>query len=169
VPIYVANGRVEKGELRIAARDKMESAIKRWRDCRVSITVEKLHAHRSVRQNDAYWSVLIPRIQAAFTTKGITAGRDPVVTHEVLKAQFMDADLVQNGRIRGYLSDTGLLIGTHTPDLSTLQFIDFWDRIADHAAMYWDTVIPQPNPQWREEAEDEAAAIEMTRPQEHAS
>ncbi len=148
MPIYVANGRVKSGELRIAAPDKMAAAIKRWRDCPV-----KIHATRSRPQNDYYWSVVIARVQAVFKARDISAGNDPDVTNEVLKAQFMDPELVRTGQIPGYLSDTGLTLGTHTRDLNKLQFIEYLERVVDHAAEHWDTYIPPPDKLWREHAE----------------
>lgn len=156
MPIYTATARVSKGEL-CSPRD-LATAFRRWKDCPVRITVEKLHATRSLPQNDYYWSVVIPRIQHAFTARGIDAGKDPDVTNDVLKTQFMDPELVRKGLIRGFLSDTGLLIGTHTRDLNKLQFIEYLERIVDHAAEYWKTYIPPPDKLWRQHAETEGDA-----------
>lgn len=150
--IYTGVGRIAKGELRVDTK-AMAAIVARRRDCRVRLTLEKLYATRSLPQNDYYWSVVVRRVQAAFKKKGIEAGRDPYVTHEILKSQFMDPELVRTGQIRGFLSDTGLLIGTHTPDLNKLQFIDYLERIVDHAATAWDTYIPPPDPLWRQHAE----------------
>lgn len=157
MPRYVASGRVEHGQLHIRAMRKMEHALMAWRDCEVTVTVEKVHATRSKPQNDYYWSVVVARVREAFRKKGIDAYRDPKLTHEVLKSQFMDPELVRLGKIRGFLSDTGLLLGTSTTELNKLQFIEYLDRIIDHAAQYWDTYIPPPDPLWREHALEEAA------------
>lgn len=150
---YCSTGHVKDGLLYIRSKRQMDTEIKSWKDGEVLITVERAHAHRSQAQNAFYWSVVIPRIQGAFAKKGIEAGERPDVTNEVLKAQFMDPGLVSKGRIRGFLSDTGLLIGTHTSDLNKLEFIEYLERIVDHAATAWDTYIPPPDPNWREQAE----------------
>lgn len=152
---YCSTGHIKDGQLYIRSKRQMDDEIRQWKDGEVTITVERAHAHRSNAQNAYMWSVVIPRIQDAFKKKGIAAGEDPNVTNEVLKAQFMDPGLVSKGRIRGFLSDTGLLIGTHTADLNKLEFIEYLERIVDHAAANWDCYIPPPDPNWREQAERE--------------
>lgn len=152
--IYTGTGRIVKGDLRVDTT-AMAAEVARRRDCPVRITIEKLHATRSMPQNDYYWAVVVPRIQSGFKKRGIAVGDDTDVTHEVLKAQFMDPELVRTGQIRGFISDTGLTIGTHTPDLNKLQFIDYLERIGEHAALHWDTYIPPPDPLWRQHAEQE--------------
>lgn len=152
---FCTTGRVEGGQLYMRNKRQMEAELKRWKPGDVVITIERAHAHRSTAQNAYYYAVVIPRIQEAFKKRGIDAGRRPDVTNEVLKAQFMDHQLVSRGRISGFLSDTGLLIGTHTSDLNKLEFIEYLERIVDHAAANWDCYIPPPDPNWREQAERE--------------
>lgn len=152
---FCTSGQIKDGTLYMRNRKSMESDLKRWKDCEVTITIERAHAHRSKAQNDYMWSVVIPRVQDVFKKKQIDAWRDPKLTSEVLKSQFMDPRLVQQGRIRGFLSDTGLLIGTHTSDLNKLEFIEYLERICEHAAAHWDCYIPPPDPQWREHIERE--------------
>ena len=165
--------RVEKGHLFVRNKRRMDATVKALRDGEYVLTIERAHAHRSQLQNAFYWSVVIPRIQEAFKTKGIQAHRDPKLTNEVLKSQFMDPELVRTGAINGFLSDTGLLIGTHTSDLNKLQFIEYLERVVDHAAEYWDTYVPPPNPNWKEQAEREAVAQDprdtMRREKGHAA
>ena len=157
---FCASGRVLAGTLYIRNKKEMDGAFRGWKDGEVTITIERAHATRSTAQNAYYWSVVIPRVQEAFKKEGITAGDDPNLTNEVLKAQFMDPRLVNEGRIRGFLSDTGLLIGTHTRDLNKLEFIEYLDRICDHAAEYWKTYITPPDPLWREHAEREQPTVD---------
>jgi len=152
---FTCGGRTEAGKLRVRNARRYDEAVAAFGDCEVLVTIEKAHATRSKPQNDYMWAVVIPRIQQAFKKKGIEAGDRPDVTNEVLKAQFMDPELVRTGRIRGFLSDTGLLIGTHTSDLNKLQFIEYLERLVDHAAANWDCYIPPPDPNWREQAERE--------------
>lgn len=152
---FCTTGRVEDGQLYMRNMEEMRAEMKRWKPGEVVITIERAHAHRSTAQNSYYWGVVVPRIQDAFRKKAIEAGDRPDVTNEVLKAQFMDPQLVSRGRIRGFISDTGLLIGTHTSDLNKLEFIEYLERIAEHAAANWDCYIPPPDPNWREQAERE--------------
>lgn len=152
--IYTGTGRIVAGELRVHTKE-MTAAVLRRKDCRVRITVEKLHATRSKPQNDYYWAVVVPRITTAFKARGVTRIANDDTTHEVMKSMFMDPELVRTGQIRGFISDTGLTLGTHTPDLNKVQFIEYLERIVDHAAANWDTYIPPPDPLWREHAEQE--------------
>lgn len=155
---FVTSGYVKAGEVHLRNTRKLEQEFRSWRNCSLVVTFEKLYATRSLPANDYMWAVLIPRIQKVFKDRGITAGDDPVVTHEVLKSQFMDPELVRTGRIRGYISEGGLMIGTHTPDLTTVEFFEYLERICYHAAEYWDCYVPPPDKNWREKAEAETAA-----------
>lgn len=150
---FCTTGRIEDGQLYMRNKNEMRDELTAWKDGEVIITIERAHAHRSTAQNAYYWGVVVPRVQDAFKKKGIEAGDRPDVTNEVLKAQFMDPQLVSRGRIRGFISDTGLLIGTHTSDLNKLEFIEYLERIVEHAATSWDCYIPPPDPNWREQAE----------------
>lgn len=160
----VSKGRVENGHLHINNLRKLELRLARRRNCDVVVTIEKLYAHRTKPMNDYWWAVIVARVQTKFLEKGIIQREDPQLVHEILKSQFMDPELIRLGRIRGFISDTGLAIGTSTTDLSTLEFMELWDRVSDHAAQYWDLYLPPPDPNWRENAEraeeEERAAAE---------
>lgn len=151
----VTTAKVTRGKLHVRNWNRVQERLEHSKDGEYVIRIQRKHAIRSKALNAYYWSVVIARVQRAFKEKQIDAGDDPEVTHEVLKAQFMDPELVRTGDIRGFISDTGLTLGTHTPDLNTLQFIEYLDRIVDHAAEYWDCYIPPPDPMWREHAEQE--------------
>lgn len=157
---YVASGRVDGGKLRIFHRRELLEALTQWRDCRVTVTVERQHAHRSSLQNAYYWSVVVQRVRAALRdgkngSRFIAAAVDDEMTHECLKAQFMDPELVRTGELRGFISEDGLTLGTTTTQLNKLQFGEYMDRIIDHAALHWDCYIPPPDPLWREHMEDD--------------
>lgn len=161
---YVLTGRLEKGEVRMRNVPKMRAALVRKRDCDVVVTIEKLHAHRSKPQNDYMWAVVVPRIQTTFRKRRIVAlNDDPKLVHEFLKAHFMDPELIRTGKIRGWITPDGLTIGTSTTDLNKLEFIEYLERIVEHAATAWDTYIPPPDPNWRENlerAEEEERILE---------
>lgn len=151
----VTNGKIEGGKLHVFNRHEMADALLHWKDCPVTITVEKQHAIRSRPQNDYYWSVVVQRIRVALRdgkagSRFIAAAIDDDMTHECLKAQFMDPELVRTGVLRGFISEEGLTLGTSTRQLNKLQFMDYLDRIIDHAALHWDCYIPPPDPLWRE-------------------
>jgi hypothetical protein len=152
---YVGTGKIEGGHLHAFHKREMTEALLTWKDCLVTITIERLHATRSKLQNDYYWGVVIPRLCETFRKRKLPQGNDPDLMHESLKAQFMDPELVRTGLLRGFISEGGLTLGTSTTQLSKLQFMDYLERIVDHAALHWDTYIPPPDPLWREHAEAE--------------
>jgi hypothetical protein len=152
---YVGNGKIEGGKLHVFNRHEMADSLLHWRDCHVTITVEKQHATRSKPQNDYYWSVVVQRIRVALRdgkagSRYIAAAVDDHMTHECLKAQFMDPELVRTGKLRGFISEEGLTLGTTTTELNKLQFMDYLDRIIDHSALHWSCYVPPPDPLWRE-------------------
>lgn len=151
----VASVRLEGGKITVRNRRQFDEALAQLQDCNGTLTFERSHATRSKAQNDYYYAVVVPRIQTKFKSLGLMAGRDTEATHEALKAQFMDPALVESGAIRGFISDSGLTLGTSTSDLNKLEFIEYLERIVMHAAAHWDCYIPDPDPQWREKAEAE--------------
>lgn len=147
-------GRVAGGKLIVSDRRKFDAHIARWKDCRVSITVEKLHATRSKAQNDYYWSVIVARIAGEWSAK-LRRVVPPAEVHELLKAQFLPHDLAAKGE-NGTLIN-GLIIGGSTTKLNKLEFIGYLEAIVGWAAEKWDIYLPDPDPLWRQHAESEAA------------
>lgn len=156
--IYVGSGRVEKGQLHIAHPEKIAEAAQHTRDCRVVITVTRLVATRSLLQNAYYWSVVVELVATHLTKARPARPFSPEETHEILKAQFIDPKLILDGLIPGQVLN-GLAIGASTTSLNKLQFIEFLERIVWWAAEKWDLFIPDPDPDWKSKAEQEAAAV----------
>ena len=149
-----ANGRIQRGRLSISRRGDFIAALASWRDCPVSVTVERLRATRSKAQNDYYWSVVVARVAGAWAKKLQRPVSDEEA-HELLKAQFLPHDMAQRGE-NGTLIN-GLVIGGSTKKLNKLQFIEYLEAIVGWAAEKWDCYIPDPDPEWRQHAESEAA------------
>lgn len=145
-------GRVEGGKLFISKRQDFDQAIARWKDCRVSVVVERLHATRSKAQNDFYWSVVVARIAGHWAAK-MKRNVSPEEVHELLKAQFIPPDKAQRGE-NGTLIN-GLVIGGTTTKLNKLEFIEYLESIVGWAAEKFDLYIPDPDAEWRQRAEAE--------------
>lgn len=154
--IYAGGGRIVKGELR-AHTKAMAEAVKTCRDCQVLITVERVLATRSLLQNAYYWSVVVALVATTFTKARPNRPFSPLETHEILKAQFIDPNLILEGIIPGQVIN-GLSIGASTTDLNKLQFIEYLERIVWWAAEKYDLYIPDPDPDWKRKAAEEAAA-----------
>lgn len=152
---YLTNGEIRKGKLYIVKKREMDEQFQHWRDCAVTVRVQRKRKTRSLAQLAWYWPVVIPRCTTVFNKDPTAVVKfDDKQTHEMLKALFMDPSLVLAGLIRGRIMN-GLVIGSTTRDLNTLQFIEFTERIVMWAAER-DIVIPDPDPQWREHALEEA-------------
>jgi hypothetical protein len=144
---YVTSARLEKGVLTIRNRRQMDEALKRWQDCNCIVTIERAHATRSKAQNDYYHSVVVARIADKFK-------RDPKEMHEILKAVHLPHAKAQRGE-NGTLMN-GYVIGGSTTKLNKLEFIEYLETIVQWAAER-DIVIPDPDPDWRAHAEEEAS------------
>lgn len=155
--IHVGRGRIEKGELKLAKTDDLREAVSHCRDCVVMLTLERVTATRSLPQNAYYWSVVVELVAKKYTESRKHRPFSPKETHEILKAQFFDPNLVLEGLIPGQIIN-GLCIGVSTTDLNKLQFIEYLERIVWWAAEKMDLYIPDPDPDWKLKAQQEAAA-----------
>ncbi len=152
--VYSATGRIEGGRLYLRSRRQMDKALETWKDCEVTFTVEKSHATRSSAQNAYFHSVVVAMVSDR-------TGYTPKEAKELLKAMCLPHDLAESGE-NGRLVN-GMVIGGSTAKLNVLQFIDFLDECVRYAAEKMDIVIPDPDPQWRENAKkalDEKAALD---------
>jgi hypothetical protein len=139
--------RITSGKLRVYSRRQFDKLIAALPDCECILTLEKAHATRSRPQNDYYFAVVVDRIAAKWKKPTKDA-------HELLKAQFLPHDLAAKG-LNGTLIN-GLVIGGSTAKLNKLQFIEYLETIVGWAAEKWDLYIPDPDPLWRERAEEAA-------------
>lgn len=113
------------------------NAFKQFEGKRVTITVEKWKRKRSYLQNAYYHGVVIELLYAQFKDFGEHVDRETV--HEMLKAKFLPRELIGTG---------GEIIGTYsgsTASLSTVEFIEYVERIQQWAAETFGLVIPDPN------------------------
>lgn len=144
----VATAFVTGGKLHIRNRRKFDELISGWRDCPAIVTVERAHATRSSKQNKYYNAVVVPRIASALR-------QDPKFTHELLKAQFLPHEAAERGA-NGRLMN-GLVIGGTTTKLNKLEFIEYLEAIVMWAAEKLHVYIPDPDPEWKQHAQQEAA------------
>lgn len=154
---FVCGGRLRSGAVHVSNRRRMDEILRGWKDCNVILTIERAHATRSEAQNAYLWAVINERVADHFSK---TTGRrvSPVDAHELLKAQFLPHRLAQEGR-NGTLMN-GLVIGGTTTTLNKLEFIEYIETVVGWAAEKWNLYLPDPNPDWRAEAEEEKRKAE---------
>lgn len=136
---YVSGGRVEGGRLQLRNKRAFDTALAKFKDGEVLVTIERAHATRSDAQNRYLWAVVIDLI-ADHT------GFTPDETHECLKAKFLPKKLAfADGN--GVVVDE-YVIGGSTRKLNKVEFGEYIEAIRTWAAEYLGVVIPDPVEQW---------------------
>lgn len=110
----------------------------RFNNKEVLLSIHQQKKKRSNDQNKYYWAVVIPMIQQGlFDLQGEYFGIED--THNFLKQEFNFKEIVNK--------DTGeaLKIGLSTTQLTTVEFMDFLDKIIDFADKFLNIKIPPPN------------------------
>lgn len=111
---------------------------KRFAGIDAEIELRKRRTKRSKKQNDYYWSVVVPLIAEE-------CGYSSDQMHQALKVKFLSQEDLSRGLMR---------VGS-TTKLSTAEFVEFTDRVVLWAAEYLGVIIPQPE---REPAKRKKAA-----------
>jgi hypothetical protein len=138
----VFSGRVTGGKLHVRGWKALD-----WRDCEVTITVEKKHAIRSLDANRYYFGVCLALISEH---TGYTVDE----LHDWAKQKFIPKHVAicdKNGEIKD-----DLVIGGTTTRLNRVQFYEYVEAIRKFAAEELSIDIPDPDPNWREKTETAA-------------
>lgn len=124
---YVISGTVKDGVLSVPQLEKLFAAVKRWKNGDVLITVERVHATRSLEQNALYWTGYV-RPLADFT------GYDPRWIHAYLKKRFLPAKhlLIQNRH--GEVVEEADVDALTTTRLNKNEFTEYLQAIEGWAA-----------------------------------
>jgi hypothetical protein len=132
---YITTGVIEGGKLEIRNRAGLSQALRGMKDGEVLVSIVRLRACRSQRQNAWYWGVIVQML-ADHT------GYTPDEMHEVLKAKFIPKRFaVSDGN--GEIQDE-LVIGGSTSILNTVEFGEYCEAIRQWAADSLHVVIPDP-------------------------
>lgn len=132
----ITSGRVEGGKLQVRNRKWLEGRLRKLRDCEVSITVERLHATRSLAQNAWYFGVVLAALE-----DHTGYGKDEL--HELMKQMHLPrhrAICDGNGEVKGEF-----VIGGTTTRLNKVEFGEYCERIRKWAAEQLGVNIPDPN------------------------
>lgn len=142
---YSFTAQIEDGRLKVGlkALQLLREAVKGWRRCPVTVTIQRQHATRSLDANAYYWGVVIEHISEH-------TGYTPEETHEALKTMFLPKRLAMLGQ-NGELHDE-LVIGGSTTVLNKVEFYEYCERVREFAGEKLGVRIPAPDPHWREHA-----------------
>ncbi len=102
----------------------------------VSLTITVKKKTRSNKQNAYYWGVVIPMVQEAMNEYGQDFSKDE--THDYLKKEFNWVEVeTKNGHY--------MKVPRSTSKLSTIEFMDYKEKIQQFGAQVLDIYIPDPN------------------------
>lgn len=96
---------------------------------------------RSTQQNAYYWGAIIPLVFEGLQHLGFETVQTKDDTHEVLKALFLKKDIPGPG------GEVFVTVTDSTTRLSTVEFMEYMEKIAQWAAEYLGIVIPPPGMQ----------------------
>lgn len=133
---FIGSGIVEKGQLKIRNRKRFEDEFKGWRDCNVTITIERSHATRSHAQNAWYFGVILKMIsdETGYTQQEL---------HEFFKTKFNAKTIAIVDQKTGEVTSEQV-IGQTTTTLNKLQFGEFCESVRHWAAEQLGLDIPDP-------------------------
>ena len=125
----VFHGLVQQGKVKFDSPTKYAVYLSSLEGKRVEFTLLKERRNRSNQQNKLYWAVVVEILAEYF---GYTAEE----LHSELKLKF--------NPIHSKL-DPEAMIGGSTTKLSTLEFIEYMDKIKRWAALEYNIYIPDAN------------------------
>jgi hypothetical protein len=135
-----AYGNIKAGKLFISYRDRFDSALTCWPDCRVRVKVEKIYKKRSLPQNSFYWGVLLNEFCDGYletTGEKVT----PEQAHDFLKNRFNSKEVTNE--------NTGevIYIPQTTSELTTVNFMEYQENCIKFIAEFFGRAVPEPGEQ----------------------
>jgi hypothetical protein len=129
IPNIKFHGVVKQGRIKFDSPEKYLVYLAGLEGKRIELTLHKERNSRSNQQNKFYWGIVIEILGEHF-------GYTPEEMHEELKRKFNPV----HSKI-----DPEASFGGSTTKLSTVEFIDYIDRITRWAASEYQIYIPDPN------------------------
>lgn len=124
----------------ITNKQVIRKAFEQLKDGRYEVTIENKN-HRSGQQNKYYFGCVLPLVKDGLIDVGYREINSNEQVHDLMKYMFLKKQIVNE--------ETGEVIETigSTTKLTTIEFNDYIDRIAQFAAEMLGVVIPPPNTQ----------------------
>lgn len=133
------NGHIdENGTPKIYHKKELDEWFKNNAGKDFRIKVERKRKKRSTPQNAFYWAVVVPMIKDRLNELGHEFNDDD--THDALKAKFNTVEIINKDEV----SDE---IVKSTTKLTTVEFMEYLDKVMRWASEFLGIVIPEPNSQ----------------------
>lgn len=118
-------GFVKDGVLKLRNAKAVAAEFENWRDCEVTVTIERAHATRSVDQNALYWAGYVNPI-AEYT------GNSPKLVHAFLKNKFLPKERIEIvDRKSGVVLEETMLEALTTTTLNKVEFGEYLHEIEE--------------------------------------
>ena len=122
---FEMTGFVKDGVLKLRNGKRAQDEFQNWRDCEVTVTVERQHATRSLDQNALYWSGFVNPV-ADYT------GYSPKQIHALFKKMFLPKERIEIVDKRtGVVVDEQELEQLTTTVLNKVEFGEYLNDIKD--------------------------------------
>ena len=133
------NSKVKDGSLAVN-RSLIAKTIKHFEGAEITLTIEKKFSKRSNNQNAFYWGVILPIVSELLQN---STGHFFSIeeTHDVLKSNCNYKELISE--------NTGEItkIPLSTTELTTIEFIEFMEKVEHFVFDYFSVTLPKPNEQ----------------------
>lgn len=143
-PKLIYNGTVKDGVIKLPSTRLKKEVCSVFDGKNIVVEFKRKRKRRSKRQNDYYWAVVIPHIVAAMIDLGnnlqIGNKEHAESVHKMLKD-----DILQNGEELVLHEGIVKKMPPTTTKLTTVEMMEYIDRVAIWAGEYLNIKIPQPN------------------------
>ena len=130
------DGKVQDGKLKLYDQQLFLEHVKKFEGKSVTLSLEK-GGKRSNQQNRYYWSVIIKYIVEH-------TGQDADDVHEYLKGKFNAVEFEIPRKDTGEVVDQAR-IGRTTTKMTTIEFMQYVEKIQRWASEFLGIAIPDPN------------------------
>jgi len=137
---FTFHGHVEGEKLHLYNKGAFREILPAFEGKEISLIIQLRKTARSNSQNRYYWGAVVPLIQHGLKEAGYR-GVSKDATHKLLKSLFLKDELIneETGEIMTFEGSTA--------NLSSKQFNEFTDAVAQWAAEQLGINIPEPNEQ----------------------
>lgn len=139
-------GKVSAGKIELPKKRFQKEVVQAFDGHGIEVIVKRKRKHRSTPQNNYYWGVVVPMVLDAFIDLGndLQSGNKQHIqlVHEFLKDRFLD-----NGPSLVDANAEQCKGPSSTTYCTTVDFMEYLDRITQWAAEALNISIPAPNEQ----------------------
>lgn len=132
---------IKDGQLDFSSPEWASKKFNELPDGQYTLTVEKYFGQRTNQQNKYYWGCVIPLVSDGLVNVGYKEFKDSELVHEYLKKEFLTKK-IGNENTGEFLEVPG-----STKELSTKDFNDFIENVAQWCAEFLGFALPEPSSQ----------------------